>query len=419
MRPRDALGIVIAMVAGCSDGPEHQAETDREEFVDEEAIGTDRLSSPLAAGPLRFARACSPGERVTIASVGDIMGHEAIQKQAYARGWSSLWGNVTKFLDDANLTTGNLEAPTAYGIAVDGSLAPDPGRVFDNWVYTGSPVANMHRSVATALRNASFDYVSTGNNHALDRGRLGIDRTLDALDAAGLKHSGTVRSWETGPWSARVHRNGSDIHFVSCAFSTNGIADSSDQVLHCLLETDRLVSTVSSLARRSDVAAVIVTPHWGNEYSDTPNEWQRRLARQVLDAGATAVLGHHPHVLQPWEKYLTKDGRETFIIYSLGNFISRHPTLTLARRSSILLYLGLTRGSNGKAFVNGVRYMPLYTRYTDRWNVVAIDDVGGYRSSRDLSTSMYGEWNVRYPWQPVRTTPECKQSSGIAEDSAR
>jgi hypothetical protein len=156
------------------------------------------------------------------------------------------------------------------------------------------------------------------------------------------------------------------------------------------------------------VAAVIVTPHWGIQYSDTPIDTQRSFARQVLNAGATAVIGTHPHVLQPWEKYVTSDGRETFIIYSLGNFVSRHLTTTLARRSTILLYLGLTRGVDGKAFVNGVRYMPLYTRYTDRWSVVAIDEVGGYSDSRKLSTSMYGEWNVRYPSQALNTTPECE-----------
>ncbi len=410
MKVRHMLGASVALLAACSGGPDEQGpieQNERDDFVDEEAIDTDQLSEPLTTGPLRFSRACSPGERVTIAAVGDVMAHTAIQKQAYSRGWSSLWGSTVKWLNDGNITYGNYESPSAYGIAVDGRLVDDPGMVFDNYVYTPTPRFNVHRSMATALRSASFDVVSTGNNHALDRGILGINRTLDALDSAGLKHAGTVRSWQTGPWSTRVYRNGSDVRFVSCTFSTNGISDSSDQVLHCYKETDRLVSTVSSLARRSDVAAVIVTPHWGVEFSNTPVDSQRTLAHRVLDAGATAVIGSHPHVLQPWEKYVTRDGRETFIIYSLGNFISRHATLTLARRSTILLYLGLTRGSNGKAFVNGVRYMPMYTRYSDRWNVIAIDEFGGYSESRNLSVGMFGEWNVRYPWQSANTTPQC------------
>jgi poly-gamma-glutamate synthesis protein (capsule biosynthesis protein) len=314
---------------------------------------------------------------------------------------------MTKWLNDAQITYGNQEGPAARGITKSGSLVADPGPVFDGRVYSGPPF-NMHRSVESALRAAAFDIVSTGNNHALDRGALGIDRTLDAMDAVGLAHVGTVRSASSGPWSAQVSRNGFNIRFVSCSFSTNGIADSSDQVMHCYKEKARLLSVVRALRARSDVDAVIVVPHWGAEFNDTPRAKERALAHELLDNGATAIIGAHPHVLQPWEKYRTRDGRETFIAYSLGNFVSRHQYPTLARRTSILLYLGLTRGSDGKAFVNGVRYMPTYTRFTNgNWNVAAIDEVSSSPEARKLATTMFGEWNLRRPGQALDTTPEC------------
>jgi poly-gamma-glutamate synthesis protein (capsule biosynthesis protein) len=395
--------------AGCLGSPEPLDVEDAENaFVDEEAITRDQLEAADATGPLRFKRACEPGERIHIAAVGDLLLHPTLQRQAYAEGWSSLWGGVTRWLDDAQVTYGNHEGTAARGVSVDWKLVRDPGRVYDGYVYTGFPKFNYHDSLERALRDASFDVVSTANNHALDRGPVGIDRTLEAMKLVGLKYTGTIRAGSDDPWSARVSRDGFDLRFVACTFSTNGISDTRGQVLHCFKNKDKLLSVVRALSRREDVDAVIVTPHWGAEFSDVPRSQEISLAHDILDSGAVAVLGAHPHVTQPWEKYVTRDGRETFVIYSLGNFVSRHDTLTLARRSSLLLYLGLTRGSNGKAFVNGVTYMPLYmANRNDRWSVVAIDETGGYEDSRERTVGMYGEWNVRAPGTPLDTTPEC------------
>ncbi|MBI2390832.1 MAG: CapA family protein [Deltaproteobacteria bacterium] len=403
------LAFAIAAPGCSSDGAPTGVD---DPVVDEESIAEDDLALTPATGPLRFSRACRSGERVTIAAVGDVMPHEPLQRQAYARGWWTVFGGMTKWLDDAHVTYGNLESPTARGIAYTGALVADPGPVFDDWVYTDTPF-NVHRGILGALRSAAFDILGAANNHALDRFSLGVDRTLDAMDAAGIAHVGAVRATRRGSFSTRVVRNGFDLRFVACTFSTNGIFDGADQVTHCYLERSRLLSTVRSLRADPDVDAVIVVPHWGAEYSDTPRLKEIDLAHEILEAGATAIIGSHPHVLQPWEKYVTRDGRETFIAYSLGNFVSRHYYLTLARRTSILLYLGLTRGSDGKTFVNGVRYMPIYTRYSGgNWNVTAIDEmgdeVGGYPDARRLATTMFGEWNVRYPGQPLDTTPECR-----------
>lgn len=64
--------------------------------------------------------------------------------------------------------------------------------------------------------------------------------------------------------------------------------------------------------------------------------------------------------------------------------------------------------TSGKAFVNGVRDMPLYTQYANsRWSVEAIDEVGGHSDSRARTVGMYGEWNVRRPSQALDTTPGC------------
>lgn len=94
------------------------------------------------------------------------------------------------------------------------------------------------------------------------------------------------------------------------------------------------------------------------QYQHTPDIKQKQFAKEMLDAGALAIIGSHPHVLQPMQKYMTQDGRSTFIAYSLGNFVSYQGTPK--NRSTVILYLGLTRLSDHKTIINGIRFIPAY-----------------------------------------------------------
>ncbi len=67
---------------------------------------------------------------------------------------------------------------------------------------------------------------------------------------------------------------------------------------------------------------LVVSIHWGIEYAPAPRPEDVETAHKMLEAGATVIVGHHPHVLQPIETYRTTDGRDTVIFYSLGNFLS-------------------------------------------------------------------------------------------------
>lgn len=67
---------------------------------------------------------------------------------------------------------------------------------------------------------------------------------------------------------------------------------------------------------------VVVSLHWGDEYAADPTPWQRRVASELIEAGADVILGHHPHVLQPIESHAARDGRVGLIVFSLGNFVS-------------------------------------------------------------------------------------------------
>jgi poly-gamma-glutamate synthesis protein (capsule biosynthesis protein) len=229
----------------------------------------------------------------------------------------------------------------------------DPGTRFDNRVYSGFPRFNYHPSIADALRGAGVDIVQTANNHALDRGPLGVDRTLQALAEAGLQTTGTVPRGAQGPWHTIQQVNGQGIAFLACTYSTNGLSDPGRQTLGCYGNAPSIPTLIQSLAAQPEIDGVILLPHWGAEYSATPTARQRRLAQAAADAGAIAVVGAHPHVLQPLQILTAADGRQVPVAYSLGNLISSQ--WRLEQRTGALLSLDLGRDGAGRVVATSPR----------------------------------------------------------------
>jgi poly-gamma-glutamate synthesis protein (capsule biosynthesis protein) len=353
------------------------------------AVATALLSGavPAAAYALTFRDGCRPGPRVRIAAVGDLLFHEALQRRALAPGsdFRRFWQPVQPILDRADIVYGNLEGPAAHGVAAGGSAIKDPGRMLDGRVYGKSPgflVFNYHPSVITDLKASGFTVVSTANNHAADRGALGIDRTIDNLRAAGLAFTGTRRrGQEAAPWSTTTRARGLAVAWLACTYSTNGIPDRAGQVLDCYRQRDVVMGELARLAADAAVDAVILTPHWGQEYSPQPLASDRAYAREAIEAGADAVLGAHPHVLQPWEKLRAGNGREGLVIYSLGNFVSNQQRPE--QRSGIIALIELTRPEGEqRARVTAAGFVPTWVEFTPAGHRVT-EIVGEPRSRTD------------------------------------
>jgi hypothetical protein len=408
MRPSSLLlfAAVCSLVA-CAENPDGDPSDDSEDGDEYEPYAPKADNNNGLGGPVTFTDACVAGPRTTIAAVGDILLHGALQQQAIAREsrgrFVSLWEPVKDLLAAANVTYANLEGPTAAGVSASGRSVMDPGFRFDGVVYSSYPQFNYHGSLEEDLLASGIDVVSTANNHSLDRRQLGADKTIDRLLEVGLAFTGTRhRERLTAPWHAVTEQGGFKLAWIACSFSTNGLPDPQQQVLGCWDDEAELKREIATLRATPGIDAVIVTPHWGAEYTANPSREQRDLAKRLLDAGATLVLGSHPHVLQPWEKYKTADGRETFVIYSLGNFVSGQTQL--ARRSTMILYVGLTRTSAG-VVVNGVSYVPLIMNTRDGVRAVeAIDRAGGSVESRRATVGMFGTKNLQDPSKPISTT---------------
>lgn len=339
----------------------------------------------LAADAIQFTNACRPGTRVVVAAVGDLLFHSALQKQALTTkgSYADFWQPVQHILDQSDLTYGNLEGAVAAGVGIGGRSVADPGRRLDGRVYSAKVnefLFNYHPSLIADLKDTGFDVVSTANNHSGDRGPLGVDGTIDALETEALAFTGTRRRDEsnTRPWSTVVESKDVRIAFLACTYGTNGGVDRNGQILNCYRDKAQVMGEIQWLTEDPGVDAVILTPHWGVENSHTPLSSDRAYARAAIEAGASAVIGAHPHVLQPWEKITAKDGREGLVIYSTGNFISNQPWTP--NRSGVVALLEFTKGRDGKTALTATGFVPTWVA-RDGWHHRVTEMRSGNRES--------------------------------------
>lgn len=319
-------------------------------------------ASAFSAEVLKFKQGCSPGDDIRVVGVGDILLHGSLQTQAvkHKLRFKSLWSSIIPLFKEADVAYANLEGPTADDVVIGGTLrkAGSVGFVFDNEVYTGYPRFNYHSILVSDIKESGIDVVSTANNHSLDREGLGIDKTIEALNSVGLPYTGTKTTYISGQqWHTVTEAKGRRIAWLACTYGTNGNRDKLGQVLLCFQQRDLLLRTVSQLSKDPAIDAVIVTPHWGTEYALEHNSQQTRLGREIIEAGAIAVIGTHPHVVQPWEKYTTKSGREGLIAYSTGNFVAGQAPIE--KRTSLMVSLSLTARPGEKLEIRGAEFVPL------------------------------------------------------------
>lgn len=249
----------------------------------------------------------SAQERITLLFVGDLMQHQAqIDAARTPDGkydYSPCFSLVKEQIARADIAIGNLEV----------TLGGKP--------YQGYPAFSAPDEYLQSIKNAGFDVLLTANNHCLDRGKKGLERTILMLDSLSIPHAGTYRNITERKqhYPLFIHKNGFRIALLNYTYGTNGIKPSSANIVNYIDKDIISQDILSAKARRPD--AIIACMHWGIEYQSLPNKEQRELADWLLQQGVTHIIGSHPHVIQPME--LRKEGNQKHVvIYSLGNFIS-------------------------------------------------------------------------------------------------
>jgi poly-gamma-glutamate capsule biosynthesis protein CapA/YwtB (metallophosphatase superfamily) len=244
--------------------------------------------------------------RLSMLFLGDIMQHDSQISDAYdpitqQYNYFPCFQYVKPYTKAVDVAIGNLEL----------TLAGPP--------YTGYPQFGAPDQLLEALKDMGMDVLVTANNHCVDRGRKGLERTIQMLDSFKILHTGTF-SDETERSSLTpliIERNGFKLALLNYTFGTNGLPVTKPNIVNVIDKETIRRDLMKSSAMKPD--AIIVFTHWGTEYQSLPSEWQKDIARFCFDHGASMVIGAHPHVIQPME-WNRKENK--LIVYSLGNFVS-------------------------------------------------------------------------------------------------
>ncbi|PIQ77452.1 hypothetical protein COV82_04390 [Candidatus Peregrinibacteria bacterium CG11_big_fil_rev_8_21_14_0_20_46_8] len=240
---------------------------------------------------------------VTIMAVGDVMLARYVERKMRGnQDYTWPFHNSAEFLRDADITFANLESPLLAGANVEDNV----------YYFRADP------SAAAGLSWAGFDVLSIANNHTMDYREYGLQTTLDALRAAGLDAVGGGKNVDEAHTPVMKLVNGQRIAFYAYTDNSippgfNGVTTDSTPGI-AGMNVEAVQNDVKNALRSADF--VVVSMHAGREYSKEPTGLQKEFARAAIDAGASVVIGHHPHVVQPVEWY--GDG---LILYSLGNFV--------------------------------------------------------------------------------------------------
>lgn len=354
-------------------------------------------TAAFSAEVLKYKQGCSSGDDIRIVGVGDLLMHDRLQIQASQNklGYKSLWSSLIPIFKEADIAYANFEGTSAEGIIRGGKTQADPGFVFDKEVYSGYPAFNYHRTLVGDVVDSGFDVVSSANNHSFDRESIGVDMTIEEFKKEGLLYTGTKTkgAGSNEKWYTITESKGRRIAWLACTFATNGNRDKLNQVLRCFDQREIVLGTIKGLAADPAIDAVIVTPHWGTEYALQHNAQQTKLGREMIEAGAVAVIGTHPHVVQPWEKYTTKSGREGFIVYSTGNFVAGQSPIE--KRTSLMVSISLTGKPGEKMEIRGVEYVPLLIH---RGSIIQSKDMRVALSTNptSIASTAVTIWNNNY-----------------------
>lgn len=262
----------------------------------------------------------SDNTEVTMIFGGDfLLSNEVIN--AYNKNGGSvnniMGTNLHKLFTDADIAMVNNEFPYSNR----GTQAPDK-----QFTFRADP------SYVNVLTEMGVDMVSLANNHSLDFGEDALIDTIDTLKGASIKYGGAGNNLDEAKEIQYFDLNGKKIAIL-CASRVIPVgswnATSSKPGLFTTYDPTALCSQLNEAENNADISIVFV--HWGLERKEMPEDYQRTLGKQYIDAGADLVIGAHSHCLQGMELYKGK-----LITYSLGNFIFNGKTAdTMALKAVI------------------------------------------------------------------------------------
>ena len=242
------------------------------------------------------------GKLVKGTVVGDMMLGRSITNKGSKNNYKNMFSGVSDLWKDSDYVAGNLEC-----VLLDNASDYEKN---DKEIHI-----NAETKTANVLKENGFTLVSLANNHLADFKAKGVVNSLDTLDKVGLKHVGAGRNLTEAAEYDIQEINGVKIATIAVSdIIPKDFAARDSKAGILTTKTLKYYQAVKDASEKADL--VIANIHWGVEYGMTETEAQQQLARNLINWGVDVVIGSHPHVLQPVEKY--GDG---IIFYSMGNFV--------------------------------------------------------------------------------------------------
>ena len=253
----------------------------------------------VVAAVMSLFQAPSIAPQASVLFAGDMMFDRTVRTAMQRNGGDFIFFCIDPFLKRADAVVANLEGPITDSPSRSvGSLPGSP----NNFIFT------FPRTTGQLLYDHHIRIVNYGNNHILNFGVSGLDNTEKVLDDAGVAYFGQAAGRN---WVYRTSIGGVPLEFINYnEFSAQRGAAST--------------TIAQILSAKGDGYLPVVYTHWGIEYETTAPQYLRDLAHRFVDAGAVAVVGSHPHVVQDHEIYTSTSlgtSHSAPIYYSLGNFI--------------------------------------------------------------------------------------------------
>ena len=240
-------------------------------------------------------------DTVEVMIIGDVMMHARQLQYDHTTFLEGIRGRLL----NASVSVANMEF----------TLAGEP--------YTGYPCFSAPDSYAEYVRDCGVDVFLMANNHILDKGLPGVERTLDVYEGMeGIYHTGVFRDEDAQErlYPLILAVDGIRIAFVNFTYGTNNPSREEWPKVSRMRRDD--IQDAVRRARWKGADFIVALPHWGEEYVLGHNREQEKMAQWLAESGVDAIVGAHPHVVQDSTVIRTSDGRKVPVFYSVGNAVS-------------------------------------------------------------------------------------------------
>lgn len=308
------------------------------------------------AGP-----ACPTLRCTSVLVTGDMLVHAQLWQQA--RDDAAAAGKPG--LDFVPLLEGQRKYIQASDLAICHQETPVAG---PDGPFSAYPSFNVPPQIITATKHVGYQACTTASNHTIDRSTDGLLRTLDALDAAGLKHTGSYRTELESQGILIMQTPAARIAIIQGTYGLNGQYPEYSWQVDMLDAPTMIAKAVKARAMGADI--VLGAIHAGDEYASEPNAQQQEVAHALVDSGQfTMIYGHHTHSVLPIENY-----KGTWIVYGLGNGVTELSPWYIVNNEGLLVRAQFSQDESGRWTASDLAWVPsVIVNDPYRWCSVASD----------------------------------------------